>query len=82
MTRHPTSAWIVQQLREAFSYEPATSFSSSTMTPSMASKAHCDSLDGHQACAGDYWLSLADITRGTYIHALPAEKRFRKWRIC
>jgi hypothetical protein len=38
MTRHPTSAWIVQQLREAFPYEPATSFSSSSMTPSMASK--------------------------------------------
>jgi len=26
VTRHPTSVWIVQQLREAFSYEPATRF--------------------------------------------------------
>ena len=26
VTRHPTSAWIVQQLREAFPYEPATKF--------------------------------------------------------
>jgi putative transposase len=26
VTRHPTSAWIVQQLREAFPYEPATQF--------------------------------------------------------
>jgi hypothetical protein len=24
--RHPTSLWIVQQLREAFHYEPATKF--------------------------------------------------------
>ena len=26
VTRHPTSAWIVQQLREAFPYEPVTRF--------------------------------------------------------
>jgi putative transposase len=26
VTRHPTSVWIVQQLREAFPYEPATKF--------------------------------------------------------
>jgi putative transposase len=26
VTRHPTSAWIVQQLREAFPYEPVTKF--------------------------------------------------------
>ena len=26
VTRHPTSTWIVQQLREAFPYEPATQF--------------------------------------------------------
>ena len=26
VTRHPTSVWIVQQLREAFPYEPATRF--------------------------------------------------------
>jgi len=26
VTRHPTSAWIVQQVREAFPYEPATKF--------------------------------------------------------
>jgi transposase InsO family protein len=26
VTRHPTSAWIVQQLREAFPYEPDTKF--------------------------------------------------------
>jgi putative transposase len=26
VTRHPTSAWIVQQLREAFPYEPAIQF--------------------------------------------------------
>jgi transposase InsO family protein len=26
LTRHPTNAWIVQQLREAFPYEPATKF--------------------------------------------------------
>ena len=26
VTRHPTSTWIVQQLREAFPYEPATEF--------------------------------------------------------
>lgn len=26
VTRHPTSAWIVQQLREAFPYEPDTQF--------------------------------------------------------
>lgn len=26
VTRHPTSAWIVQQLREAFPYEPPTKF--------------------------------------------------------
>jgi putative transposase len=26
VTRHPTSAWIVQQLREAFPYQPATKF--------------------------------------------------------
>jgi putative transposase len=26
ITRHPTSAWIVQQLREAFPYQPASKF--------------------------------------------------------
>ena len=26
MTRHPTSAWIMQQLREAFPFEPSTKF--------------------------------------------------------
>jgi transposase InsO family protein len=26
VTRHPTSAWVVHQLREAFPYEPATQF--------------------------------------------------------
>jgi transposase InsO family protein len=26
VTRHPTSVWIVQQLREAFPYEPAIKF--------------------------------------------------------
>ena len=26
VTRHPTSVWIVQQLRQAFPYEPATKF--------------------------------------------------------
>jgi len=26
VTRHPTSGWIVQQLREAFPYEPTTKF--------------------------------------------------------
>jgi putative transposase len=38
VTRHPTSVWIVQQLREAFPYEPARKFSSSTTMPSMAPK--------------------------------------------
>lgn len=26
VTRHPTSTWIVQQLREAFPYEPGAEF--------------------------------------------------------
>jgi hypothetical protein len=26
VTRHPTSAWIIQQLREAFPYQPAQKF--------------------------------------------------------
>jgi len=26
VTRHPTSAWIVQQLRDAFPYDPPTKF--------------------------------------------------------
>jgi putative transposase len=38
VTRHPTSFWIVQQLREAFPYERPPSFSSSTTMPSMAPK--------------------------------------------
>lgn len=36
VTRHPTSAWIVPQLREGFPYEPLVSFSSSTTPQSTA----------------------------------------------
>ena len=38
VTRHPTSVWIVQQLREAFPMNRPRSFSSSTTMPSMAPK--------------------------------------------
>src|SRR2546430_5925660 len=38
VTRHPTSAWIVQQLREAFPYEPPTKFLILTTMPSTAGK--------------------------------------------
>ena len=30
VTKHPTSRWIIQQLREAFPFESAPDFSSST----------------------------------------------------
>lgn len=38
VTHHPTSTWIVQQLREAFPFEPSTKFLSSMTTPSTARK--------------------------------------------
>jgi hypothetical protein len=41
VTRHPTSVWIAQQLREAFSMNRTPSFSCSTTMPNMA--ANCAS---------------------------------------
>ena len=38
VTHHPTTTWIVQQLREAFPFEPSTKFLSSITTPSTARK--------------------------------------------
>ena len=38
VTGRPTAAWITQQLREAFPYDPAPRISSSTATPSTATR--------------------------------------------
>jgi hypothetical protein len=61
VTRHPTSTWIVQQLREAFPYEPATKFLILDHDSKYGTEVACrDSLHGHQGCADRSWLSLAE----------------------
>jgi putative transposase len=50
ITRHPTSSWIVQQLREAFPYQ-------------WIGSPHCDPFDDDRLCADLHWKSLAERSR-------------------
>ena len=60
VTRHPTSGWIVQQLREAFPYEPAIRFLLFDHDAKYGIEVPArDSLDGHHHCENSSRLPLA-----------------------